>query len=111
MWIFTETGFISAVAKGDTPDILTVRARDKESLEPLAATCGVGIVNSPKGDYPYRVFVPAKDFASWVSATSGEISYDNFKSRVSKTRGYGFAHALHDVWAAMLQVEDAEARR
>jgi hypothetical protein len=111
MWIFTETGFLSAVAKGDTPGMVTVRARDKKSLEPLAHTCGVEIVNSPHADYPYRVFVPSEDFATWVSTTSGEISYNNFKSRVSKTRGYGFAHALHDVWAAMLQVEDAEARR
>ena len=36
MWVFTETGFVSAVAHRDNPEILIVRSRDRHSIEPLA---------------------------------------------------------------------------
>ena len=39
-----------------------------------------------------------------------DIDYHNFKTKVSQTRGYQFVAALHDVWTAMLQVEDDDAR-
>ena len=32
MWIFTETGFVSAVQHRENPDYLMVRARDRQSL-------------------------------------------------------------------------------
>jgi hypothetical protein len=38
------------------------------------------------------------------------ITYKNFKSEVSATRGYDFAHPLMKVWSAMHEVEDAGAR-
>ena len=43
MWVFTETGFVSAVKKNDRPDVYTVRSRDRKSLEPLAALAKVEI--------------------------------------------------------------------
>ena len=52
MWIFTETGFISAVRKTENPDVITVRSRDRDSLQPLASAAGVEIARSPYGDYP-----------------------------------------------------------
>jgi hypothetical protein len=36
MWIFTETGFVSAVRKSDAPSKVTARARDKQSLQVLS---------------------------------------------------------------------------
>ena len=36
MWVFTETGFVSAVRKPEEPKYITVRAREKQSLEVLA---------------------------------------------------------------------------
>ena len=36
MWIFTQTGFVSAVRHRSEPDTLMVRARDRESLVALA---------------------------------------------------------------------------
>ena len=104
MWIFTETGFISAVRKNDRPDVYTVRARDRKSLEPLAAFANAEIVETPYGDYPLRAFVEPAVFTEWVAEQAAQIEYDNFKSRVTKTRGYDFVGALHDVWAAMLKV-------
>lgn len=110
MWIFTKNGFVSAVRKNEYPDFITVRARDRESLTGLAEFADAEIAKSPDGDYPYRTFVKPEVFADWVSEESFDIDYHNFKSKVSQVRGYEFVQALHDVWAAMLQVEDPDAR-
>jgi hypothetical protein len=110
MWIFTETGFISAVRKPEHPGVVTVRSRDRKSLEALAAKAQVEIKRSPRGDYPYRVFVGDGPFIEWFLDRGGELQYSNFKNRVAETRGKEFANALNKVWVAMLSVEDAEAR-
>jgi hypothetical protein len=110
MWIFTKTGFVSAVRKKEHPEVLTVRARDRESLVELSTMADSKIAKSPHADYPYRTFVKADVFASWLSEVVADLDYHNFKSEVSGTRGYEFTHALHDVWAVMLQVEDEDAR-
>lgn len=106
MWIFTETGFVSAVRKNDRPDVYTVRARDRKSLEPLAAFAKAEIVETPHGDYPLRAFVEPAVFTEWLADQAAGIEYSNFKSRVTKTRGHEFVDALHDVWAAMLKTTD-----
>lgn len=110
MWVFTETGFVSAVRKADNPSVLTVRSRDKKSLEPLAAQTGSQIAQSPDADYPYRVFVEQEAFAQWAFEQSMAVDYNNFKDKVAKSRGYEFASALGNVWVAMLKVEDEQAR-
>jgi hypothetical protein len=110
MWIFTDTGFISAVRKPEYPGVFTVRSRDRESLETLAAKAQVEIKRSPNGDYPYRVFVSDSSFIEWFLDRGGELQYSNFKNRVAQTRGRNFVSALHNVWEAMLAVEDDEAR-
>lgn len=110
MWIFTDTGFISAVRKPEYPGVVTVRSRDRESLELLAAKAQVEIKRSPHGDYPYRVFVDDGPFIEWFLDRGSELSYSNFKNRVVQTRGKKFASALNQVWSAMLSVEDDEAR-
>ena len=107
MWVFTSTGFVSAVRKHDRPNEITVRSRDRKSLEPLAQATGSEICISPRGDYPYRAFIEPRAFAHWVESKAMEIDYDNFKNQVAKSRGYGYTHALHDVWVAMLATEDA----
>jgi hypothetical protein len=111
MWIFSETGFISAVRKNDRPDVITVRARDRESLEPLAQAAGVDIAKSPHGDYPYRAFIKPDIFALWVSDVALTLDYDNFKSHIAHTRGVDYAHELGRVWSVMLSTEDEEARQ
>lgn len=107
MWLFTNTGFVSAVSNGKD---LLVRARDRESLEPIAESTQATILTSPKNDYPYRVIVTHEFFAKWVSHMVMTITYKNFKSEVAVTRGYDFAHPLMKVWSAMHEVEDVEAR-
>ena len=110
MWIFTETGFVSAVRHYKEQDQLVVRARDKKSLENLANINGLDIMSTPSNDYPYRVYVANSVFANWLSKQTMAVDYTNFKSRVHGSRGHDFADALMSVWSAMHQVEDAEAR-
>ena len=110
MWIFTDNGFVSAVRKADNPTVLTVRARDRKSLESLVAQTGVEIAQSPNADYPYRVFVKQDEFAQWAFEQSMNVNYNNFKNQVAKTRGHEFAKSLSNVWIAMLEVEDEQAR-
>jgi NADH dehydrogenase FAD-containing subunit len=105
VWVFSGTGFVSAVRKTDRPDVITVRSRDRKSLEPLATKASVEIKVSPYGDYPYRAFVEPAIFTQWVAEQADEIDYDNFKNKVAKTRGYDFVDALHNVWVAMLGAE------
>ena len=107
MWLFTSTGFVSAVSNGTD---LMVRARDKESLEPIAESAHVEIISTPQNDYPYRVLVTHEFFAKWVAQMAIGITYKNFKSEVAATRGYEFAHPLMQVWSVMHEVEDLGAR-
>ena len=110
MWVFTSTGFVSAVRKTDRPDVYTVRSRDRLSLEPLANATGVEVITSPFGDYPYRVLVEPTLFIEWLADQASQIEYSNFKNQVAKTRGYEYTHSLHDVWSAMLNTEDELSR-
>ena len=108
MWIFTTSGFISAVSNSD--GTIKVRARDRASLKSLASTFNVEIEHTPVADYPYRVVVGHDQFAEWVDFQARAIDYNNFKSAVALTRGKGFASALSEVWSTMHDVEDSDAR-
>lgn len=108
MWVFTETGFISAVVDVTNDDRLVVRSRDRISLEPLERASGCRIVVGAGTDYPYRVLCPRDVFADWLLESVSGVDYSNFKSRVHDTRGDDFADALMDVWSAMWAVTDSE---
>lgn len=107
MWIFTTTGFVSAVHKDGA---LQVRARDRKSLQPLVKATTAKVVATPLADYPYRISITNEQFAGWVNQQALSIDYKNFKSEVADTLGYGFAKPLNQVWSAMHEVEDGQAR-
>ena len=109
MWIFTTSGFISAVRNPNDRTII-VRARDKTSLKNLASTFDLVIQHTPEADYPYRLYLGHDQFAEWVDMQVKTIDYNNFKSAVALTRGKGFASALCKVWSTMHAVEDSYAR-
>ena len=109
MWIFTTTGFVSAVRNPNDRTII-VRSRDKASLEPISTNFGVHIKKTPLGDYPYRVHIRQEDFAQWVKDQASSIDYRNFKSEVAIQRGSTFSRALGKVWSTMHDVEDSSAR-
>jgi len=107
MWVFTASGFVSAVYKDGA---LQVRARDRKSLAALSKETGAAITATPLADYPYRIAITNEQFAAWVSQQALSVAYKNFKSEIADTRGYGFAAPLNKVWSAMHEVEDAKAR-
>jgi hypothetical protein len=108
MWIFTDTGFVSAVRKPWAKDKMTVRARDKQSLAVLSELSGEDIITSKDSDYPHRVVVDDLVFKSWLLASIDTMDYDNFKNRVYETRGKYFARLLGEVWSVMLGAEDVK---
>jgi len=110
MWIFTQTGFVSAVRHYSRPETIVVRARDRESLEVLATATGLPVERTPVNDYPYRVHVPQEDFSDWLQNCVNSLDYTNFKDRVGDTRGDNFASTLMSVWETMHNVEDDDAR-
>ena len=106
MWVFTETGFVSAVRKPDEPKYITVRAREKQSLEVLSELAEKSIIDTPYGDYAYRVLVSDEVFKAWLATSVDMLDYDNFKNRIAQSRGHVFHHALGNVWSDMLAVAD-----
>ena len=107
MWVFTTSGFLSAVYKDGA---LQVRARDRKSLGALAKDTNSSIIATPLADYPYRIAITNEQFSTWVSTQVMSIDYKNFKSEVTETLGYGFAKPLNRVWSVMHEVEDEQAR-
>ena len=110
MWVFTETGFVSAVRASAGTDAIRVRSRDELSLEPFAEMFGLDIQKSPHRDYPYRVELKSEQFSKFLVHSVETMDYTNFKSQVYATRGYDFAHTLTGVWSIMHEVEDEAAR-
>ena len=108
MWVFSTSGFVSAVYKDGA---LQVRARDRRSLTPLAKQTGAEIVATPLADYPYRIAITNEQFSKWLSQQVMSVDYKNFKSEIADTRGYGFAKPLNKVWSVMHEVEDSKARK
>jgi len=107
MWLFSETGFVSAVVDPTDKNKIVVRAREKESLKPLMAMTGVKMTYPKRAtDYPHRVVVTRQQYADWVLSLVEQMQYTNYKTQVSKTRGHDFAHPLHQVWSTMLQLEE-----
>lgn len=109
MWIFTPTGFISAVAKRSNPTNLTVRARDRQSLDGLAELSGATATIGEGTDYPYRVVVSREQFKQWMSTQVDELDYSNFKSEAERVSGYEYASVLGQIWHAGLSLEDQES--
>ena len=108
MWIFTETGFVSAVRHHSEKDKLVVRARDQKSLESLSNSVGLDVFETPSNDYPYRVFVDDAVFATCLYKQTMAVDYPNFKDRVHDTRGHDFADTLLSVWSTMSLVTSLE---
>lgn len=119
MWVMTQNGFVSAVQDEKDQSLLKIRARDKISLQSVldhltAAGSDVSrikIVTGAGTDYRWRIRIPRDLFSVYLLTVADEIDYDNFKNRVTKTRGKKFHDALMDVWVAMLKVDDGKVDR
>jgi hypothetical protein len=122
MWIFTKYGFYSTVCarQGDgshgqpvDPDRIMVRARVRQHLEALQQRFadllgGTDIRESDDTDYAYRVFLPKAVWSQVVTELTGEMDYDNFKSKVARhqgSAGAAYERSLHKVWSVMNQLQ------
>jgi len=110
VWVFTETGFLSAVCTERGSNKIKVRSRDLESLQTLVAQTGSDVIKTPNADYPYRVIISKDEFGVFLAKSLELMEYTNFKSQVYVTRGSDFAHALSSVWSTMHDVEDDSSR-
>ena len=111
MWVFTESGFVSAVRHHSEAGKLVISARDFKSLEGRANAIGLDIEPTPGSDYPYRTVTDDSAFAAWLSKQVMGVNYTNYKDHMEVTRGHDFTGALQNVWSAMRQVEDDDARQ
>ena len=109
MWIYTPTGFISAVAKRSNPTELTVRARDRQSLNGLVELTGAPATIGEGTDYPYRVVVSRETFKFWLSRQVDDLDYGNFKDEAHRVSGYEYASVLGRIWHDSLSLEDQES--
>lgn len=109
MWIYTPTGFISAVAKRKNPTELTVRARDRQSLSGLVELTGNPATIGEGTDYPYRVVVSRDVLKQWLAAQVDSLDYGNFKDEASRVGGYEYASVLGRIWHDSLSLEDQES--
>lgn len=128
MWIFTQHGFFSAVAceldrlpKGEAARLdldpetehIMVRARVEEDIQNLVLqyeevfeTEGPEILAWGNRDYPYRVILPAYEWAILCSSFADEIDYPNFKSRVKVEQGEARSDLYMRVWGCMNNAEE-----
>ena len=111
MWVFTESGYVSVIRHHSEAGKLVIRARDHQSLEGPANAIGLDIEPTPGSDYPYRTVTDDSAFAAWLSKQVMRVNYPNYKDHMEVARGHDFTGALHNVWSAMRQVEDDDARQ
>ena len=81
MWLFSKSGFFSAVQHKDNPGIIHVRARFNGDLERLCRTYGIeeNVIHTPHNDYPFRMDFQRQKWAEIVQMEAAGIDYENFK--------------------------------
>ena len=108
MWLLTNFGFFSVVQKeGET--LLTVRARDRQDLLNLKASClpSLGeIEESAHSDYRFRARVPREVFADALRQIVLDIDYPNFKNSVAARQGKARARIYGEVWSKLMALQE-----
>lgn len=116
MWLFTQTGFVSIVAKpGDLEaNTRTVRSRDSLSLEIMREDIyrlfnyelgEIEIVTTENSDYRHRMVVAKSELDAYLTHLSDGITYDNFKNEAVETRPE-LKDTYYKVWLAGLGLSD-----
>lgn len=95
---------------------MMVRVRDPNHLDNLVARfpdlAGCKRLRSNFSDYPERLFVPKLVWVDVVAALVTDVSYDNFKSAVSRTKltAPNYTSALHSVWGTLHHLQPPRKR-
>lgn len=109
MWIFTKTGFVSAVQHATAPGMILVRARVRGDIDAFLAPVEerVAVQETPTADYRFRTAVTRADFETAVAAAARAIDYTNFKDAAHEGTERDFAYM--DVWTAMRFLQERMA--
>jgi hypothetical protein len=116
-----HAGFFSAVLErpsdASNPAILKVRARVRDHLVALQKRFpeligDLAIIESNATDYRFRILVPSPSWVQVVAGLASDCEYTNMKGEAERIHGPGsaYVHALHQVWAVMMALQN-QARR
>lgn len=105
MWIFTTTGFVSAVVNNDAPNPILGRARKESALRAFVALThsrmklAEQIRHTPDADYAWRVAMPRPQFERAVSTAAEQMDYSNFKAAAATHyQDAQYARILSQLW-------------
>jgi hypothetical protein len=102
MYLFAQHGILSIVKHRDRPGMLMVRAIARDDLTHYFPQAKIKA--TPRGDYHYRVTLPAVDVAKTVANSICGITYDKVKPSVAADR----ADAYFAVWSILMAAQEAE---
>ena len=107
MWLFTKSGFFSAVRHSAKPDTIHVRARFAGDLERLCRAHGVQpcVKATPRGDYRWRMDFKRGEWARIAAEEAQAIDYTNFKDAAHD--GTVRDDAYMEVWSDLRGAQDA----
>lgn len=112
MWIFIARAGFFSIVKGDTPDMLRVRARAPADLDRLRSYYVPTLTptdHTPRRDYGWRAACSKRAFGEAMSKVVNDITFDNFKDRVAVELGNERARVCGRVWSVMRTLQDADA--
>ena len=100
MWVFTKTGFFSAVQNNQDSSLIHVRARFKGDLE---YGLDPDVKSTPENDYPFRMDFTREKWAEIMSEEARRIYYPNFKNAVHSAEGASLRrnNAYLSVWEVL----------
>lgn len=106
MWVITTSGFYSAVAHREHPELLLVRARAKGDLTRLKKVIpGMKIREDRRADYRWRTVVTREEWAHALVLLAADVDYDNFKNAVRRKHSRKREGIYHRVWSALTHIE------
>ena len=89
--------------------MVTVRARVREDLDALREFIPtIEVIGGEGTDYAFRAHVLRDDWEEAIAEIASEIDYGNFKDAVTATQGWPRHDVYMRVWAALLQLQDAQ---
>lgn len=98
MWLFLTDAWLSIVADKHNADRLMVRARKRADLERTFPDAQ--IIETPKADYPFRVFVSRDKVVALIADRVTRIDYGNFKKALIRDGRVHAAIGVHATLAA-----------
>lgn len=115
MALHPPTGFFSVVRKPSdvAGGTLTVRSRVRADLDALRKQWLPALTvtqESRNTDCRFRATAPQADVTMAMARIVKAIDYPNFKNEVARRQGAARAPRYHDVWAALMPLQQGSSR-